>query len=330
MKILLIRLSSIGDIILTEPVIRKLKQIYPHCEVSYLTKKQFVPLLERFENISEIIPFHNYRQTIPDLKSRKFDLIIDLHSKLRTFVIRMLINAPHKVVYSKHHLRRYLLVKKIHKKPVESTVLLYFNVFRKLRIDKDPTDHYPQLISGKPTGPCIDELGTAINDPGKKLIALFPGATHPTKCYPLDYLSVVIDELSSERDCRVVLFGSAGEKGIVNRLIKLCSSEPLNWCGRFDLAELIDVIYLFDIVITNDSGPMHMAAALKKKQVALFGATHPILGFKPHNDNAVVLQTELSCRPCSLHGGKECPRKHFLCMKSIKPEMLKQAVLKMW
>lgn len=88
------------------------------------------------------------------------------------------------------------------------------------------------------------------------------------------------------------------------------------------LAELIRVIGACDLVLSNDSGPMHLAAALGKKQVALFGATHPRLGFSPMNDNAVVLCRDLDCQPCSLHGGHACPKGHFGCMTGIPAEKI--------
>ena len=97
----------------------------------------------------------------------------------------------------------------------------------------------------------------------------------------------------------------------------LTEIEITNICGELDLQQLVTAIDKMDVIISNDSGPMHIAAALEKPQITIFGATHPKLGFAPLNKNAVILSTDLECQPCSLHGSKACPLDHFNCMKQI-------------
>lgn len=326
MKILIIRLSSIGDIILTEPVVRHLREVYPGSEIDYLTKAQFVPLVRSMEGIDSIIPFYDHKRSLEELRKNKYDIIIDLHSKPKTWLLKLFLPARKKVTYNKRHLQRLMMVKKIRRTFIDSTVDLYFTVFPKLKIDIPRHKYYPRITAPQGHSSLVSRLRDELRENDRQYIAVFPGATHNTKCYPVYYLAEFINQTASDSRYRFVILGSVRDTERSERLEEMCEIKPLNWCGRFDLEELIKVMSLFDLVITNDSGPMHIAAALQKKQIAIFGATHPSLGFRPLNENAIILQSFLDCRPCSLHGGEKCPLSHFECMKSIKPGLLRQAL----
>ncbi len=150
---------------------------------------------------------------------------------------------------------------------------------------------------------------------GKQLIGIFPGALHKTKQYPIEQTADVINNLSDK--FHLILLGSTNELSLSEKLVSLSNKEVTNLCGKLTIFEMISAINDLDIIITNDSGPMHIAAALNKSQIAIFGATHPKLGFAPMNKNAIVLTADVDCQPCSLHGSTSCPLDHFNCMKSI-------------
>ena len=327
MKILIIRLSSIGDIILTEPVIRYLQEFYSGCQIDYLTKPQFTKIVQYFEGVNNIIPFETYRKMQMLLQDKKYDLLIDLHNKPKTWLVKQFISARVKVSYQKKHLLRRLMIKKLTNQTIDSTLQLYLTIFTRLKIDLQGNYYYPRLNLD-----LADEKTTMVNQlpelkAEKRLIAIFPGANHQTKQYPVDYFAQFINDLGQDKRYRFFILGSEDDRQLADQLERLCQVKLINWCGRFDLQQLVKVMNEFDVIITNDSGPMHITAALEKNQIAIFGATHPRLGFRPLNDKAIILQTELPCRPCSLHGGKQCPQKHFRCMKSITPQMLKKALL---
>ncbi len=327
MRILIIRLSSIGDIILTEPIIRHLREQIPNARIDYLTYERYMPLVKFIEGINVIIPYTSKSQIIRVLKKNRYDIIIDLHSKPKTWLVRFLVPAKNKVTYNKKHLLRWLIVKKIIKREIDSTVSSYLSVFRKLDMIVPEKFHYPRIKVKKRSDYLIKRLRKEIDENNSKLIAIFPGALHPTKRYPLELLAEFIDQYTDDGDpVLFVLMGSREDEEQAEILTELCANKPINWCGRFDIDELVKIISMFDLIITNDSGPMHIAAALGKKQIAIFGATHPCLGFRPLNEKSHVLQINLPCRPCSLHGGKKCPQQHFLCMRSILPEMLEEVV----
>jgi len=325
-KILIIRLSSIGDIVLTEPVVRCLKEFYPDAEIEYLTKEQYKPLIEFFQGVSKIIPYTNNNQTANLLKDKQYDILIDLHGKYKTWCLKNKLQAKVKVTYNKQHLQRRLIVKKLTKKSIDSTLQLYMSIFSKLKLDVSGKEYQPSLTINTDRKDIRVKMKIGDDEEQKKMVGIFPGALHQTKRYPIKQFAEFIDLCAQGNKFRFVLLGSEKDSPLAREIEDLCQVKPLNWCRKFELKQLIEFISMFDVIITNDSGPMHMAAALNKKQIAIFGATHPKLGFRPLNDKAKIIQIDLSCRPCSLHGGSTCPRIHFKCMKNITPDMLKKAL----
>ena len=317
MKILIIRLSSLGDIVLTQPIGKILKEKYPESAIDFLTKSEYKELPKMFGYVDNVYEWDGKDKIkrILFIKKKRYDLIIDLQAKLNTFLIKSVGRARRTVTYKKKHLLRLLIVKKISSRKIDSTLNLYLSVFDSLKICYEYK--LPRLIEPKKK---ID-----FNfESGKKYIAVFPGATHETKRFPLSKTVGFLDKLISKNDLKVILLGSKNEYALAEEIRIATRKECRNLCGKFNLSELVSFINRVDFVVSNDSGPMHIAASLKKKQIALFGATHTKLGFKPLNDNAEVIELNLPCQPCSLHGAKKCPKGHFACMNYISPETVYQ------
>ena len=317
MKILILRLSSIGDIVLTQPVAKVLREVYPDATIDYLTKEPFIGIVEAFGCTDTIHIWKNKKEILRKLRMQKFDLVIDLHAKMNTFIIKSLIRGKKIVTYNKEHFLRKKIVKKITGKSIVSTVDLYFSALKKIGITK--TMEYPKLYPEK-----LKTISLEKRFPVEKLISIFPGALHTTKMYPLEKLAEFIDSVPSKWNCKFIILGSKSEKLLSVELQKNTKTELLDLCGEFNISQLISVINNMDVIISNDSGPMHIAAALEKPQIVLFGATHPRLGFTPLNKKAIIISSNVSCQPCSLHGSEKCPKGHFLCMNSISPELIKK------
>ena len=315
-KILVIRLSSLGDIVLTQSVVQALRNEFPDAQVHYLTKRVYLPIVEMFNCVDEIHYWENKYSLLKNLKILKFDLAIDLHSKFNTFIIKCFISAKRTVTYTKKHLLRRRIVKKRTNKTISSTIALYFTALKKIGLESK--------VSAPNLFPANNEVMPEIFPASDKIkyIGLFPGALHKTKQYPVDQLAEFIDSVPTEWNCQFLTFGSKVEKYLGNELNSLTKTNIIDLCGKLDLQQLVFAINKMDAVITNDSGPMHIAAALQKPQIAIFGSTHPKLGFAPMNEKAIMLFADLPCQPCSLHGGKKCPIKHFNCMKSIAAEQI--------
>ncbi len=326
MKILIIRLSSLGDIVLTQPVTKILREIYPDSQIDFYTKKQFIDLVNAFGGVNNILVWRKENFTnFGNLVSfrNRYDIVIDLHSKLNTFLIKKIINAKKTVTYNKKHFLRWLIIRKLTEEEITSTIDLYFSALRKLGIEKEFP--FPEL---KPDKESFTDLGNLLNLKSYKKIAIFPGAIHQTKQYPIEKFTEFIDSIPAEWKCEFIILGSKSERNLFDELQKQTKTELVDLCGKLSISQLISAIDQCDVIISNDSGPMHIAAALKIPQIAIFGATHPKLGFAPLNEKAIILKADLPCQPCSLHGGEKCPKKHFRCMKEIKPAKLKQELKK--
>jgi heptosyltransferase II len=336
-RILVIRLSSLGDIVLTEPVIRVLKKQYPDAVIDYLIKPQFSEIAASIRGVDRIVSWSNTAQVLKDISANRYDLIVDLHAKLKSKMIKYFAVAISylkyrdfsavAVSYKKSHLKRRLIIWKISKESILSTVYSYLSVLKKLGITCELQDDDLEPILGIPKISPFPELGLLreLRAQGKTLTAIFPGATYYTKQFPAEKFAEFIDSQSSPEQIFFVM-GSKSESTLSKRVVALCESKPYDWTGLFSLANLLSVMAMMDVVMTNDSGPMHIAAALSKKQIAIFGSTHPRLGFKPLNHKAIIVQNnKLACRPCSLHGKKKCPRNHFSCMQEITISQLAES-----
>ncbi len=330
MKILIIRFSSLGDILLTTPIIRSLREHYPKAQIDFATKKQFYPLLENNPHLDNIITHYKENSSgdclIKKVRNTKYDLIIDLHKKLSAILLSILSKNRRIIRYKKRHFYRQLLAHPkyfSHLKGIDTTVSLYASVLKKLNISLDDTNL--ELYPDKEANRTILSKFGIIEDSYKIFIS--PGATRYTKRYPPELWAEFIDVIPDEWHPEIVLLGDEKDRSICQEIARktspkdsaLVDKQVKDLSGKTNLQDLISLIDKCDIFLSGDSGPMHIASALHKPQIALFGGTSPKLGFAPVNKKAVILEVELSCRPCSLHGREKCPKGHFQCMYNIKP-----------
>jgi lipopolysaccharide heptosyltransferase II len=324
MKILILRLSSIGDIVLTQPVPRVLKEIYPDSRIDFLTKQAYKGIVEAFGCIDNVYLWKDKRTVINIIRRNRYDLIIDLHSKLNTFIIKSFSGARKIITVKKRHWYRWALTKKIVKNPNLPMCDIYLQTLTKLNIEPKnyvPELHPDQLLKEN----IIDLFKREKIDDTRKLVGIFPGALHYTKCYPADQLAQFINRIPDKQNCNILILGSGADMTSAEEIIRLTESKVYNLCGKLNIPELIVLIDRLNVIISNDSGPMHIAAALQKPQIAIFGGTHSVLGFSPLNFNARVLQANLTCQPCSAYGLEKCPLGTLECMKKITPEHLLEA-----
>ncbi len=302
MKILVIRLSSLGDIILTQPVLGLLQDKYPEAEIYYLTKDEFKDLPTLFPNPPKLLIFRPTLGFLLSLRALRFDLVIDLHVKMASMLASAFSGAPHRVRYKKQRSIRKAIVKGNKGLRIDSTVESYVSSLNGIC---DTAWQYPRL-SIIPTSGNLQR------------IALFPGATHGTKCYPSDKW---IEFINLNSDYHFAIFGGKKELSVCQYIASMTVNSS-NMAGKLSLKELVSELSHYGGVISGDTGPMHIAAAMNLPQIAIFGGTHPRLGFRPLNDKAVVLCAELPCQPCHLHGRHKCPLGHFNCMNNISPQLI--------
>ncbi len=312
-KILIIRFSSIGDIVLTTPVIRCLKTQLPEAEIHYLTKKQNQSLLQENPFLTRTWLYEkNFKELLPLLKAEKFDFIIDLHKNFRSLFVLFHLRKPYGT-FKKLNLKKWMIVNlRIDRLPRIHIVDRYFAAVKSLDIvnDRKGLDYFI------PSGEEVD-LSILPESFRQGFIAFIIGGKHTTKIFPEDKVVEVCRNVSQ----LVVLLGGKEDAERGRRIEKLAGPSVFNACGRFSINQSASLIRQSGKVITNDTGLMHIAAAFGKTILSIWGNTIPEFGMYPFlegKENAVSAIFEvngLSCRPCSKIGFEKCPKGHFRCMK---------------
>jgi len=308
-KFLIIRFSSIGDIVLTSPVVRCLKTQFPETEIHYLTKKRNAELLTANPYIDKIQLFDDsLAETISRLRKEKYDFIIDLHNNLRSFRVKLGLRTK-SFSFNKLNFNKFLLTSlklntmpEVHIVDRNMDTLKYFNVVN----DEKGLDYFIK--------PEDELLVNGLPETYKKgYIALVLAGTYKTKKMPVEkYRSLVTD-----RKYKFVLLGGENEQPMAATILSWKTGNVLDFTGKLKINQSASLIKNARLVISNDTGLMHIAAAYHKKILSVWGNTVPELGMSPYmaGEGSEILEVKgLTCRPCSKLGYKECPQKHFKCM----------------
>lgn len=315
LKILIIRFSSIGDIVLTTPVIRVLKKQLG-AEVHFLTKKQYTTILASNPYLSRIIEFDgNLRQVRWELKAQQYDRIIDLHNNLRSRLITWGLFSPtHR--FDKLNWRKWWLVRwKKNILPKVHIVDRYLAAAKDLGIKAD----------GEGLDFFISESDRSVTGlPNTSFLALVVGAAHATKRIPLSMLKEIV-ALSS---LPVVVLGGKEDTAIGLELATWLPDKVVNYCGKLSLGQSAYVLQMAQKVVTPDTGLMHIAAAFKREIISIWGSTVPAFGMTPYqtSQSSIVEVENLNCRPCSKIGFSECPKGHFQCMMGLDLQRIGQLI----
>jgi len=327
-KILIIRLSSLGDVILTTPLIKAVKKLYPESVIDYCTKAEYSEIIRNNSCINSIIEaendltFNKLKTLKSSIKKNKYDLIIDAHNKLNTFYLR-LFSGGKKLVLKKYSFKKFLLVKfKINlMKNLPPIINRYTDILNPLlrggRIDRGVLPDIPaNFTSAKKIADLLNNLNL---QNCKNIICIIPSSKHFTKTYPPELYSDLINELDPGK-YTILLIGKGKDKINIDRIISKTGNNVYNFCDKFNLTEIAELMKRCCLVITGDTGPMHIAEAAGTRIIMLAGSSVREFGFFPQSQNAAVLENkDLKCRPCSHIGREKCPKGHFKCMRSIDP-----------
>jgi len=318
-KILIIRFSSIGDIVLTTPVIRCLKQQVADAEIHFAVKKTFLPVVQANPYIDKIkVLEDDLKAYIRDLKEEDYSYIVDLHQSLRSRYIRRMLAVP-SAGFPKLNFRKWLLARtKIDLMPDVHIVDRYFRAVRKLGVVNDGKglDHF---IPEKDEYPA-SQLPEGFRE---EFIAFVIGARHATKRLPEHKIISICRKL----DRPVLLLGGAEDKAAAGRITAACGPKLLSLCGSLNLNQSASLVKQASRVITHDTGLMHMAAAFRKPITSVWGNTVPQLGMYPYmpgdEEKSVIVEVKgLRCRPCSKLGYDKCPKGHFRCMEEVDESLV--------
>lgn len=313
MRFLLIRFSSLGDVSLITPVIKNIKLNDPHAIIDILTKKRYTPLFENNPDVNMVL----------NSFSRKFqyDYLIDLHNNLRSNIYKYLFPAKNRLVYNNASYARRIYLHTKHK-----TDILKKNVIERYLEPLEMIGYKTELL--KPRIYVSDQerenVRKLIPD-SESYIVISPGAKWETKEWIIENYANLAVRIIRELKYYVVLVGTENDIALSEQIYKgvgLLKSHMLDLTGKTSIRKLISVIDKAKLLVTTDSGPMHIGWSLGKKIITLFGPTVKEFGFQPFSENVIIIEKDMQCRPCSLHGSKKCKFNDKACLQRIEvPEV---------
>jgi heptosyltransferase-2 len=327
-KILILRLSSIGDILLSTPFIRQVRQKFPEAKIDFIVKERYKDLLINNSKIDQLfyIKSSDENEKLSGLKrkltEKSYDIVFDLHNNLRSNYLKRGINAGS--IYS------------IQKGKIKQTLLVWFKINLYGRETPIPNRYLSvaEAFNVEDDGEGLElywEKETIITAEQKVLlkglnlkkpiIGLAPGAGFFTKRWPVNKFVELIEMIQQNTKAQVVVFGGEKDKEIGSYLNK--QKKAIDLCGHLTLLETAFIISKCNIIVTNDSGLMHMGTAVQTPVLAIFGSTVRELGFFPYRSESIVIENlDINCRPCSHIGRHKCPKGHFRCMENISPDQV--------
>lgn len=320
-RFLIIRFSSIGDIILTTPIIRSLHYAYPSAEIHFLTKPAFTPLLLHNPYLYKIHSWDDPKETLDQLRKLRFNHIIDLHRNLRSWKVRQYLRRPYST-FPKKNMSKWIMVRFKQKSiTLPHIVERYADSLSALNVNLD--DKGLDLFIPKSI---IDEANAFTRNiewfkPHEPPLAVVLGAKHYTKRWIPDYFTKLLNQLNHP----IILIGGDDAKREAQKISSNLLIPYKDMVGKGNLLLSAAIMKNCSAVLTHDTGFMHIAAAFQMKIYSIWGNTVPTFGMTPYKTSSIIIEhANLSCRPCSKIGFDSCPKGHFKCMKELTPEVVFQ------
>ena len=335
----MIRFSSLGDIVLSSFLIRRLRGSFSNSTIDMISGEQYLHLLKRMSYLDStlIYPLNDrMRRTFRrEIVSHSYDTVIDLQNNLSSRELISLINPARVYRFHRSRFNRWLRInfpslrKKIGTPP--HVALGYLSSVRALNVtdDKLGLELSTDSNASKEVRLILHKYHQEVGLPlGTRPLILSPSARHKTKIWLVEHWLTLMNSAKENGFISQVVVGSAQERDFLDDLISQLNFPVLNTAGEVDLNGLTAFISLGQALISSHSGPMHIASAVNTPVVAIFGSTVPEFGFAPFRCKSEIIQIEeeLDCRPCHPHGKERCPRKHFRCMADISPMKVLEAL----
>lgn len=325
-NILVVQTAFPGDIVLTTPLFKALKKMFPESRLSVVTTPQGLELLSDIKEIDSLISYDKrgrerslfmFLRLIIKLRKEGFDLCVAPHGSSRTALMVYGAGIPVRVGFMDASMS-YLYNRKVHRDPTLHEVERVLSLLDPLKIEDKGLDKAPYLeISADTWNSAKKIFNDAVIYPDDTVIGIAPGSVWGTKRWTTEGFASLIDRLTDRYDAKIVLLGSPSERETIDEILSLTKHAPLDLIGKTTLRELIPVIDRCQLLIGNDSAPGHIASARMVPVVSIFGPTVPSFGYYPYGRDVYIVEKELPCRPCHHHGPVKCPEGHFRCMKDI-------------
>lgn len=316
-KFLIIRFSSIGDIVLTTPVVRNLKQQVENVEIHYITKPQFKSILESNPYVDKVhVLKKSLKETVNELKYEHFDYVIDLHRNIRTARFKNRLKTI-SFSFDKLNKEKWMLVNfKKNNLPDTHIVDRYIDTLKVFDVknDEQGLDYFIPEKDEVDLKSISEEL---ING----YVGVVVGAYHNTKKLTKEKIIAICKQI----DKPILLLGGPDNKEEGEEIKNSIGRNIYNTCGAYNINQSASLVKQANIILTPDTGLMHIASAFKKKIISVWGNTVPEFGmypYMPHPDSEIIEIKDLKCRPCSKIGFTQCPKKHFKCINDLDEDYI--------
>jgi lipopolysaccharide heptosyltransferase II len=329
-NVLIVRFSSIGDLILTTPLLRAIRRRHPDARITFVVREDLADTLRHNPRITELVTWRRGTPLAPlahRLRQERWTHRLDLHGSLRSRLLRLMVGGRW-WGYPKHRIRRQLLIL-THRRlggalgPVAER---YFAAARDLDVTPDGG---PAEFFTTPDGEqsAAELLGEHHLGEGRALIAIAPGAAHFTKRWPERHWVQFVRDLGADRD--LIVLGGKAEERLGAELASLAAGRAISVAGRFTHDQNAAVLKRSLLLVAGDTGLLHLATAVGTPVVGLYGPTVEEFGFFPYRARAATLQLDLPCRPCSAQGGPVCPLEHHHCLEQLEPPRVLDALVRL-
>jgi heptosyltransferase-2 len=330
-SILIIQTAFLGDVVLITPLIRAVHGIFPGAPIDVLVIPETAPVLAGNPHIRSVLTFDKrknkagaFLRTLRRIRQHRYDLAISPHSSLTTALLMWLGGIPTRLGFDRWAAARFLTLKVPHLSGVHKArrILHLLSALSDREFDMQ-TEVFPtaRMVAQ------AEAIIAGLPHRGMPVIAVFPGSIWFTKRWPEEYYSDLVRALDRLR-FNIIVGGSPEERGLCETVIETSGSQAVDIAGRTDPLEAAAVVARCDLVICNDSAPMHLANAVKTSVLAIGGPTDMTkMGYFPFGAGDRVLEVDLDCRPCGSHGSRRCPEGHHRCMRDLKPELVLGEVL---
>lgn len=332
MKILIIRFSSIGDIVLASPLIRILRNHFKKAEIDMLVAEEYKEILEANPHLNQVITFDRSTglsgllKLSGQIRKTRYDLIIDIHRKIRSCLITFLSGAGQVITYRKRSLLRLLLVhfKLNLYREISPVPELYLKPLKRFGLENDGQglEFWIRPEKREATANRLYQKGLKEED---ILIALAPSAKWETKQWPAKSFIQAANQLAEKEKAFIVILGGHADQQLCQGIANSIKGRVWMAAGKLSLAQTAAALERSSLLITNDSGVMHIASAVRTPVVAIFGPTCREFGFYPYGGKSVVLERSLPCRPCATIGNRQCKIGSHDCMRLISVEEVLEA-----
>ncbi len=335
-KILIIQTAFLGDVILTTPLIKAVRKKYPQSQIFFLAIPQTKELLENNPYLDEIIVydkkgkekgFLSFLKLIKTINSIRFDLTFVPHRSLRSALLTYFTRIPQRIGFNKSS-GSFLLTKKIRYIQNHSEIKRNLSLLLEEELFSEK-EFLPELFPSEEDFKYVESLfenwGIQKND---KMVGIAPGSIWETKRWLPERFGEVAKALIEKLGLKVVFIGGKEDELLCMEISRDMKSKPFIAAGKLTPLQSAALISRCKVVLSNDTAPMHIAVAMRILVIAIFGSTVPEFGFAPTGEKDIIIQKEVYCRPCGIHGRRRCPEKHFKCMNEITSEEVFDVVAK--